>query len=204
MKNDLSCEVVQDLLPSYVDGLTSEASKEAIERHMESCKGCGEVLSHVRHETLPETVDTEDREICELKKMNRRFVFCIALCILCAVFFTGYIMIYNLSHTADNLVADGYAFAIEDNVIDLTLVCPKHHSDLSINMEFYEDGRVMMIYTNGILNLGANSTEHHFGIDLASQVEMYNQFYRWEDEIVIEDVEEIRILGFGTVWERSE
>lgn len=24
MKNDLTCEVVQDLLPSYVDGLTSD------------------------------------------------------------------------------------------------------------------------------------------------------------------------------------
>ena len=32
MKNDLTCEVVQDLLPSYVDGLTSDVSNQAVER----------------------------------------------------------------------------------------------------------------------------------------------------------------------------
>ena len=30
-KNKLQCEIVQDLLPSYVDGLTSEVTNEAVE-----------------------------------------------------------------------------------------------------------------------------------------------------------------------------
>ena len=34
MKNDLTCGVVQDLLPSYVEGLTSPESNTAVERHL--------------------------------------------------------------------------------------------------------------------------------------------------------------------------
>ena len=37
MKNDLSCEVVRDLLPSYLDGVASGETKAAVERHMEEC-----------------------------------------------------------------------------------------------------------------------------------------------------------------------
>ena len=34
MKNDLTCGVVRDLLPSYVEGLTSPESNTAVERHL--------------------------------------------------------------------------------------------------------------------------------------------------------------------------
>lgn len=39
MKNDLSCEVVRDLLPSYLDGVASGETKAAVERHMEEWSG---------------------------------------------------------------------------------------------------------------------------------------------------------------------
>ena len=34
MKNDLTCGVVRDLLPSYVEGLTSQETNTAVERHL--------------------------------------------------------------------------------------------------------------------------------------------------------------------------
>ena len=37
-ENDLTCEVVQDLLPSYVDGLTSDVSNQAVEQHLKICE----------------------------------------------------------------------------------------------------------------------------------------------------------------------
>ena len=40
MKNDLSCAVVRDLLPSYVEGLTEKETNEAVERHLEGCPRC--------------------------------------------------------------------------------------------------------------------------------------------------------------------
>ena len=34
MKNDLTCGVVRDLLPSYVEGLLGEESRQAVDRHL--------------------------------------------------------------------------------------------------------------------------------------------------------------------------
>ena len=40
MKNDLTCEVVRDLLPSSVDGLTNDVSNQAVEQHIKICENC--------------------------------------------------------------------------------------------------------------------------------------------------------------------
>ena len=40
MKNDLTCEVVRDQLPTYVDGLTKEVSNQAEEQHKKICQNC--------------------------------------------------------------------------------------------------------------------------------------------------------------------
>ena len=40
MKNDLTCGVVRDLLPSYVENLLGEESREAVDRHLETCAEC--------------------------------------------------------------------------------------------------------------------------------------------------------------------
>ena len=42
MKNDLTCGVVRDLLPSYVENLLGEEAKEAVDRHLETCPECRE------------------------------------------------------------------------------------------------------------------------------------------------------------------
>ena len=40
MKNDLTCGLVRDLLPSYVEGLVCGETQEAVERHLADCPGC--------------------------------------------------------------------------------------------------------------------------------------------------------------------
>ena len=42
MKNipELSCAIVEDLLPTYVEGLTSEETNMAVEAHLASCPAC--------------------------------------------------------------------------------------------------------------------------------------------------------------------
>ena len=36
----MKCGIIKDLLPSYIDGLTSEDSNQAIEEHLETCDKC--------------------------------------------------------------------------------------------------------------------------------------------------------------------
>ena len=49
MKNELTCEVVQDLLPSYVDHLTSDVTNTAIVSHVKTAMIAGEFLLPCRH-----------------------------------------------------------------------------------------------------------------------------------------------------------
>ena len=53
MKNDLSCEVVQDLLPSYVDGLANDVTSKAVEEHLNGCKACSALVSRMRETMMP-------------------------------------------------------------------------------------------------------------------------------------------------------
>lgn len=61
MEQKLTCDVVRDLLPMYVEELTSEATNELVEEHLGECKGCSEILEDMKYpmevETAPEVKD---------------------------------------------------------------------------------------------------------------------------------------------------
>ena len=40
----LPCEIVKDLLPLYIDKLTTEVTNSAIEEHISTCPACNEVM----------------------------------------------------------------------------------------------------------------------------------------------------------------
>jgi len=40
MSDNISCSVVRDLLPNYIDKLTSEETNSIIEKHLETCQSC--------------------------------------------------------------------------------------------------------------------------------------------------------------------
>ena len=70
-KNKLQCEIVQDLLPSYVDGLTSEVTNEAVEEHLKACDGCTKVKERME-EKEPPVVDAEQRQEIDFLKKTRK------------------------------------------------------------------------------------------------------------------------------------
>jgi len=67
----LSCNVVKDLLPNYVDGLTCEETGKEIAEHMENCADCRAVYESM---TAPIAVEplAEKSDINFLKKIKRR------------------------------------------------------------------------------------------------------------------------------------
>ena len=72
MKNELTCEVVQDLLPSYVDHLTSDVTNTAIVSHVKNCDDCRRILAAMQApESLPEK-DPADASTIDFLKKNRQ------------------------------------------------------------------------------------------------------------------------------------
>ena len=75
MKNipELPCAIVEDLLPAYMEGLTSEETTAAVEAHLASCPACAAKRAAMGAEEEPAVEQTETaREVDYLKKVRRR------------------------------------------------------------------------------------------------------------------------------------
>ncbi|MCI8909323.1 MAG: DUF4825 domain-containing protein [Oscillibacter sp.] len=71
MNDNLTCTLVRDLLPSYLEGLTAEETNEALERHLAACPACAAALETMR--AAPEPVSPEPpREVDYLKEVKRQ------------------------------------------------------------------------------------------------------------------------------------
>lgn len=44
----MDCDIIKDLVPSYLDGICSERSRQAVEEHLEECEGCREYVQTLR------------------------------------------------------------------------------------------------------------------------------------------------------------
>lgn len=79
----ISCEMIRDLFPSYIDGLTSEASNRAVEEHVANCEECRKLLSSMKSgEEAFAPEEPEKKEIDYLKKNRRRTVMIVLFSIL--------------------------------------------------------------------------------------------------------------------------
>lgn len=114
----LPCEVVNDLLPSYADGLTNGRTNELIEEHAAGCEACRRAIASMRgEEPAPET---EAKEIDFLKKnsrRNRRIVIgsliAAALVALGVLFVNSYVIgVANESEVLCRIDVDGTELAV--------------------------------------------------------------------------------------------
>ena len=76
MKNipELPCAIVEDLLPAYMEGLTSAETNAAVEAHLASCPACAAKRAAMGAEEGPSPEEAEEtaREVDYLKKVRRR------------------------------------------------------------------------------------------------------------------------------------
>ena len=59
MSMDKQCEIVQDLLPLYVDGACSESSAAMVKEHLENCPECKALYEKLCSDTGEETLKAE-------------------------------------------------------------------------------------------------------------------------------------------------
>ena len=63
------CEIVQDLLFCYCDGVASNGSKELVENHLQTCEECRQVLSDIEKD---KSKQENQKEIDYLEKINKK------------------------------------------------------------------------------------------------------------------------------------
>lgn len=66
----IKCDIIQDLIPSYVDGVCSDATRECVEEHMKSCEGCRKMAALCRENGISGE-QMEQKELDGLKKIKQ-------------------------------------------------------------------------------------------------------------------------------------
>lgn len=73
MKNNIPCEIVRDLFPSYIDELTSDVTNEYIKEHLAECESCKEVLASMTNHPIEEQmINIEEKEEIDFLKKTRK------------------------------------------------------------------------------------------------------------------------------------
>ncbi|MDE7328014.1 MAG: zf-HC2 domain-containing protein [Lachnospiraceae bacterium] len=67
--NELSCDIIRDLLPSYIDRICSEDSKKLIENHILTCPDCAALLDALRESEITRG-RMEENQIAYMKKFK--------------------------------------------------------------------------------------------------------------------------------------
>ena len=90
----VTCNIVKDLLPLYVDGVISEDSGKLVEEHIESCSECKDYYNQLKDADIPVEKAADDK--AAIKKIRRRLnlkkiiVGCIVAAVVAAGSFGAY------------------------------------------------------------------------------------------------------------------
>ncbi len=100
----IKCEVIRDLFPSYIDGLTSKESNQLIEEHLGECRECREYLDEMKEELVQEKQPVKNKKaIKPFKKIRRKIWTALGTgVVVCALAFTGGIFYYGRVWMADS------------------------------------------------------------------------------------------------------
>lgn len=111
----ISCEIVQDLLPLYCDGVCSPESKQAVEVHLAECEKCKADVRFMEQDIKTNSVQTQDDKLAKAaavawkKGKKRAFIKgCLIALLSIAVLVAGYCSFHWLS-TADGNNLDALA-----------------------------------------------------------------------------------------------
>lgn len=110
----MKCEIIQDLLPCYMDGLASPASSEEIERHICQCPACAEAMEMMKSGLPPsaEEIQENKRDIRPLrtlrKRVNQAICLTVLICFLAAGIYGAWCLWTTGADSKDFQLSYGY------------------------------------------------------------------------------------------------
>ena len=66
----MNCDIIRDLIPSYVDEVCSQATKECVEAHLDECGECRLIAARLRNSALSGE-KLEQKGLDGMKKIKR-------------------------------------------------------------------------------------------------------------------------------------
>ncbi len=152
MKNKKECEIVQDLLVSYADGILNPESKKLVEEHIKDCENCQLELKHVQDDSEAKE-NKEQIELDYLKKIRIRakiksilLASAILLLIAFIIFLNNYLKINSIMNKAEKSLQSNNFYKETSEIL--------FDNQTAVTKEYYKDGKYKSMWTvysdNGI------------------------------------------------------
>lgn len=141
MKVKKECEIVQDLLFSYNDGVLSNSSKELVEEHLKDCSECNEKLKEIK---LDNKKENKKQEVDYLKKVNGKLKRRKRLMII-SIILVAIIIIFNIAVFVNySFMPKTMEIFLEDNISqeqkqNIESAIKSKYPDLNIKYNSSED-----------------------------------------------------------------
>lgn len=139
MKNEKECEIVQDLLVNYVDGILNPKSKKLVEEHLVECKKCQTELKQIK-EDLKKSDCKEQIELDYLKKIRiktkiKSVLIAIGIIVLMAfiIFLNNFIKINSIMNKSKKSLESNNFYKETSQIL--------FDNHTSITKEYYKDGK---------------------------------------------------------------
>lgn len=143
MENKTECEIVQDLLLGYVDGVLNTESKKLVEKHLLKCVNCQSKLNEIKAD-IKENENNQTKEIDYLKKIRRKsriksviLAIAIILILLIITYLYKFIIINNIMNKAEkSLQSSNFYIEVRSKISDNNII---------IDKKYYKDGKYKKI-----------------------------------------------------------
>lgn len=184
MKYDLPCDIVQDLLPNYIDNLTAETTNESVKHHLQNCSNCNNAFKAMSSNDKYNQIDVDEAKI--LKMTKKRILKIICICIAAAVILSSIAFAFtewlntsdilgkdDVSVEVQKINAESITFSDTDKDENIIINFENSESELSINQENAEK-----IKEQGYL--------YHIIIKSDKSIDIVDEQYRDDSSIGIE------------------
>lgn len=92
----IDCDIIQDLLPSYNDKISSTSTNNLVEEHLKECENCKMVLKNMNKSVNTEILNDEVEQINYLKGYKKKRKLLIILSIILTIVVLGAVFIVNI------------------------------------------------------------------------------------------------------------
>lgn len=167
MRNELDCEVVQDLLPNYIEGLTSEYTNEVMKSHLDNCESCEKIYKLLNEaendKILVENNINEAKKLkWYLKKVKVISLF-LGILISASLIYGGMVIYEQLFTTVNYTVRSENIeitelYQVDDNIIYFTIKSIEPYFRESVGYEVegegYEENQIDLSVRLGRTTIG--------------------------------------------------
>lgn len=102
MKEEISCEIIKDLLPNYIDNVLSNEGQEIVEEHLNNCDSCRQEYEILKFSIEIDTVDAT--KINYLKKINLKLLITIISLLVVTVISSMLLTFYTESNFDEGIM----------------------------------------------------------------------------------------------------